>query len=128
MATQTPEPILNLKQLYDRTEQLWTQPLQTLFGTESFVGAMSATRENVLSQQKASREVLERHWDTLRLPTKTDQARLAAQVVTLENKVEGLQDQLESLESKLDAVLLSLSALSERLGHEGAPARSKKTV
>jgi polyhydroxyalkanoic acid synthase PhaR subunit len=129
MATTTPEPFLNLKEVYDRTEQFWTKPLQTLFGTESFVAGMSATREGVLHQQKASRELLERHWDTLRLPTKTDHARLAAQVVTLENKVEGLADQLESLESKLDAVLINLAALSERLGQaETAKARSKQAV
>lgn len=117
MATNAAEPILSLKDLYDRTEQFWTKPLQTLFGTESFVAGMSATRENVLSQHKVTKELLERHWDQLRLPTKTDHARLAAQGVALENKVEGLQDQLESLESKLDAVLINLSALSERLGN-----------
>jgi polyhydroxyalkanoic acid synthase PhaR subunit len=126
MATNTPEPILSLKDLYDRTEQFWTKPLQTLFGTESFVAGMSATRENVLTQQKVSRELLERHWDSLRLPTKTDHARMAAQVVALENKVEGLQDQLESLESKLDAVLINLAALTERLGHEPVRAKAAK--
>jgi polyhydroxyalkanoic acid synthase PhaR subunit len=109
MATASPEPILNLKQLYDRTEQLWTKPLQTLFGTESFVAGMSATRESVLHQQKASRELLERHWDTLRLPTKTDHARLAAQVVNLENKVDAMQDQLDRLEGKLDALISHLA-------------------
>lgn len=122
MATPTAEPIVNLKQLYDRTEQFWTQPLQTLFGTESFVGAMSATRENVLTQTKTSRELLERHWDTLRLPTKTDHARLAAQVVTLENKVEGLQDQLDRMEQKLDALIAQLAASPER---PAATAKSK---
>ncbi|MFN3430925.1 MAG: hypothetical protein ACK46X_13345 [Candidatus Sericytochromatia bacterium] len=126
MATPTPDLFPSLKNLYDRTEEFWTKPLQTLFGTETFVAGMSATRENVLTQQKLTRETLERHWDQLRLPTKTDHARLAAQVVALENKVEGLQDQLEGLESKLDAVLSNLATLSERLGHEPAAARRAK--
>lgn len=117
MATATPEPILNLKALYDRTEQLWTQPLQTLFGTESFVAGMSATREGVLHQTKASRELLERHWDALRLPTKSDNARLAAQVVNLENKVDAMQDQLDRLESKLDALISHLAEPTRAKAH-----------
>ena len=115
MAANSPlEPIVSLKDLYDRTEQLLTQPLQTLFGTESFVTALSATRESALHQQKASRELLERHWDSLRLSTKSDNARLAAQVVVVENKIDALTDRLDSLEAKLSAVLTHLEAMSER--------------
>jgi hypothetical protein len=106
----TPRPILSWKDLYDRTEAFWSKPLQEMLGSETVVGMMSLTRENALTQQQFSREVLEQHWDTLRLPTKTDHARLAGQVVQLESKVEALEDRLESLDGKLDQILNLLAA------------------
>ena len=114
MAT-TPDLFMTWKEMYDRTESLLTKPLQTVMGTEGFVEAMSATREGVLHQQKMSRELWEQHWGQLRLPTKTDHARLAAQVVALETKIEGLESSLVGLEGKLDAVLNKLAAIAERM-------------
>lgn len=103
------------KELYDRSEELWSKPIQEMLGTESFVSWMSQTREQTLTQQKLSRESLEKHWDSLRLPTKSDLSRLAGQVVDLENKVEALDDRLDAVEGKIDALVHRFDQLFERL-------------
>ncbi|MNK97055.1 hypothetical protein D3C87_1173700 [compost metagenome] len=111
----TPDLFTSWKELYDRSEELWSKPMQEMLGTESFVRWMSATREQTLTQQQMTRENLEKHWDSLRLPTKSDLARLAGQVVNLEAKVEALDDRLDVMEGKLDALFNRLDILLERL-------------
>ena len=135
----TPDLFTSWKELYDRSEELWSKPMQEMLGTESFVRWMSATREQTLTQQQMTRENLEKHWDSLRLPTKSDLARLAGQVVNLEAKVEALDDRLDVVEGKLDALFNRLDSLLERLDSnmtvravtpepivEALPAKSKR--
>ena len=116
MTTQAaPDLFKSWKELYDRSEELWSKPMQEMLGTESFVSWMSATREQTLTQQQMSRESLEKHWDSMRLPTKTDLARLASQVVDLEAKVEALDDRLDVMEGKIDALFNRFDLILERL-------------
>lgn len=116
MTTQAqPDFFKTWKELYDRSEELWSKPMQEMLGTESFVAWMSATRESALTQQKMSRESLEATWDAMRLPSKTDIARLAGQVVALENKVDALEDRLDDMQATLDKVLGHMDTLVERL-------------
>ncbi len=116
MTTQAPPDLFKTwKELYDRSEELWSKPMQEMLGTESFVSWMSATREQSLTQHQLSRESLEKHWDSLRLLTKTDLARLAGQVVDLEAKVDALDDRLDAMEGKLDALFNRLDLILERL-------------
>jgi hypothetical protein len=68
---------------------------------------MSLSREQFLTQSKTTREAWETHWASLRLPSLSDHARLAGQIVALESKIEGLED-------KLDTALAHLEALSTR--------------
>lgn len=124
MTTQAaPRPMLSWKDLYDRAESFWTKPLQEMLATESAAGWMGLTREGVLTQQQATRELWEKHWEALRLPTKTDHARLAGQVVQLENKIEGLEAQMEAIAGKLDQLLSQLAAESPE--NEGGKRRQK---
>ncbi len=140
MNTQTPPDFFKTwKDLYDRSEELLSKPMQELLGTESFVSWMSATREQTLSHQQVSRETLEKHWEALRLPSKSDLVRLAGQVVDLESKVESLDDRLDVIEGKLDALFGRLDIVLERLDSgmtvrtatpsmivEGLPEKSKR--
>ncbi|HEY9724607.1 MAG TPA: hypothetical protein V6D47_21575 [Oscillatoriaceae cyanobacterium] len=127
MTTQAaPSPLPTWKNLYDQAESFWTKPLQELLATETVVGWMGLTRESVLTQQQASREMLEKHWEALRLPSKSDHARLASQVVQLENKVEGLEEHLEAISAKLDRVLSQLAAIApDTSDNEGGKRRQK---
>ncbi len=112
MATQAPPKplpfplaeLLNPKAIYDRAEAFWTVPLQTLFGTETFVTAMANTREQVLTQHGATKDALESQWAALRLPSLADHARLAGMIVSLEAKLEAVDDRFEESEAQLKSV------------------------
>jgi polyhydroxyalkanoic acid synthase PhaR subunit len=115
MTTPTPDLFKTWKELYDRSEEFWSKPMHDMLGSESFVGWMTAVREQTLTHKQMSRENLEQYWESLRLPSKTDLARLAGQVVNLEAKVEALDDRLDLMEGKLDALFARLDVVLERL-------------
>ena len=128
-ASPRPELFMTWKDMYDRVEGFWTKPLQEMLATDTYVGTMANVRENILTQQNVAKDMMETHWETLRLPTKTDHARLAGQVVALEAKVDAAHDRLEGLEAKLDAILGKLDTLvpaeSEGEDTEGGKRRRK---
>lgn len=124
MTTQAPA-LPTWKDLYDQTEKFWTAPLQSLLGTETFVSLMGTTREQILTQQKTSREAFEAYWAAVRLPSLADHARLAGQVVALENKLEGLEDKLDDVTGKLGAIATQLEAVMPQL--EALAAKKAKT-
>lgn len=99
------------KDWYDQAEAFWTRPLKTLLGSEIFNSLMAVNREGLLSQQRLGREFLEKYWDNLRLPTKTDHARLASQVVDLENKVEALGERWDGFEEQIRRVIEQQEAI-----------------
>ena len=113
MTTSTPSlpQIPNWKELYDRTEAFWTKPLQQVLGSDSYLAMAGVVREQALTRHQVAKESMEAYWEQLRLPTKSDHARLAGQVVALEAKVEAVADRIDTLGAKLDAVL---AALAER--------------
>lgn len=118
MANQTPNADLfqAWKQLYDEYESTWSKATQEMLESETFTKTLTQTREQYLSGRKMSKEALEKHWESLRIPTKTDVARVAGLVTALENKIDALEDaqdtlsaHLNRIESKLDALLGSLA-------------------
>ena len=111
MTTSTPSlpQIPNWKELYDRTESFWTKPLQQVLGSDTYLAMAGVVREQALTRHQITKEAAEAYWDAMRLPTKTDHARLAGQVVALEAKVELVNDRLDGLNTKLDAILAALA-------------------
>lgn len=109
----TPAFPMTWKELYDQTEAFWSKPLHQLLGSETMSAAFGLTRDNALTQHQLTREVLERYWETLRLPSMKEHTRLASQVVALENKVEGVEDRLQALHDKLDTIQELLARMSE---------------
>lgn len=125
MTTSTPTlpQIPNWKELYDRTESFWTKPLQQVLGSDTYLAMAGVVREQALTRHQLSKEAAEAYWDALRLPTKSDHARLAGQVVALEGKVEGVNDRLDVLNAKLDAILAAVADASR--GEEGGKGKKK---
>jgi polyhydroxyalkanoic acid synthase PhaR subunit len=111
MATASPTtpPLPTWKHVYDRTEAFWTGPLQALLGSESYMTAASVLREASLTRHKVTRETLDAYWETMRLPSMVDHARLAGQVVQLEHKVELLHDRLDAIGQQLEALLAAVN-------------------
>jgi len=114
MASETPSADLfqAWKALYDQYETTWTKATQEMLESESFTQSLTQTREQYLSGRKVNKETMERYWESMRIPTKTDVARVAGLISSLENKIDDLEDaqdtlvaQLNRIESKLDALL-----------------------
>ena len=122
MTTSTPSlpQIPNWKELYDRTEAFWTKPLQQVLGSDSYLAMAGVVREQALTRHQLTKEAAEAYWDALRLPTKTDHARLAGQVVALEAKVEALNDRFVEVSTKLDAILAALGDKGNKKKHPDA--------
>ena len=122
MTTSTPSlpQIPNWKELYDRTEAFWTKPLQQVLGSDSYLAMAGVVREQALTRHQLTKEAAEAYWDALRLPTKTDHARLAGQVVALEAKVEALNDRFDEVSTKLDAILAALGEKGKKKNHSEA--------
>lgn len=118
MTTSTPSlpQIPNWKELYDRTESFWTKPLQQVLGSDTYLAMAGLVREQALTRHQVTKEAAEAYWDAMRLPTKTDHARLAGQVVALEAKVEAVNERLDGLSTKLDAILAALEGASPDAG------------
>ncbi len=137
MTSQTPGADLfqAWKGLYDQYESTWTKATQEMLESESFTKTLSQTREQYLSGRKVSKETMERYWESLRIPTKTDVARVAGMVNALENKIDALEDahdtlmaQLSRIESKLDALLtppVEVAATKQVPTAKAAAGRSK---
>ncbi len=126
MTTSTPSlpQIPNWKELYDRTESFWTKPLQQVLGSDTYLAMAGVVREQALTRHQLTKEAAEAYLDAMRLPTKSDHARLAGQVVALEAKVEAVNDRLDTLTAKLDAILAAVSE-APRGGDEGGKHKKK---
>ncbi|HEY9898032.1 MAG TPA: hypothetical protein V6D00_02515 [Pantanalinema sp.] len=111
-ASSQTDPFAAWKQMFDQFEQAWTPTMHETLNSEAFASALGDTREQALSSQAAMREGMEKYLQSMRVPTKSDHAALAAQVVALEAKIEALDDRFDAVERKLDQILYGLTALA----------------
>ncbi len=108
--------------VYEETEKLWTGPLQEFMGSELFVKWLETGREAYLNQVNLSSDSLEQYWTAVRLPHKGDIANLAGQVVTVETKVENLDEQLDAVMSRMGVLENMLSRIEAKLDQAGTAA------
>ncbi len=114
--TQNGTTTLPWAETYAEAEKLWTGPIQDFMGSEFFVKWMEVGRDVYLAQTEVSRESLEKYWEAVRLPHKGDIVSLAGQLITVESKVEAIE---EGLEAVADRVAL-LVGMIENLGTKPA--------
>jgi len=132
----TPEDHFSaLKQWYDSTSEMWSKVVGDAIGTDQFAEAMGRILESYTSFSRMFRQVSKASFHNLQLPTRSDIARLAELVVSLEEKVDRIEDsleqsgfpplqedagearqhleaRLEQLENKLDKVLVLLEKMT----------------
>lgn len=111
-ASSQTDPFAAWKQMFDQFEQAWTPTVNETLNSEAFASALGDVREQQLSSQAALREGMEKYLQNMRVPTKSDHAALAAQVVALEAKIEALEDRFDGIDRKLDQILYGLTALA----------------
>lgn len=130
MATLTPPTDLYSawKALYDRVESTFAPATQQLLQTEGYAAALGLAREQYVTALEMTREGLEAYWENLRLSTKTDLSRVAGQIVTLEYRVEALEDTLEAVSDKLDALLAIAESAAPKPAPKPAPQSPRKST
>lgn len=127
MANQTPGADLfqAWKELYDQYESTWSKTTQEMLESETFTRSLSQNREQYLSGRKVNKETMERYWQSLRIPTKTDVARVASHLNSLENKIDALEDANEILTAHLSRIEAKLDALLKAPTEKAPTGRSK---
>ena len=113
--TASPDLMAQWKQFLDQWIAAWAKVLEQAMGTETFAQAMGKQLETFLNAatpaKKAAEQQTEATLAALGVASRSQVVGVAAQLVQLEDKVEGLED-------RLDAILKRLSELSVALKTE----------
>jgi polyhydroxyalkanoic acid synthase PhaR subunit len=97
-----PDPFELWRQIYETNERAWNAVLERTVNNPAFAESSSKVLETFLSAQKTVRENMRSYLEQINLPTREDIARLGELIVSLEEKVDQLDDRLSRIETKLN--------------------------
>ena len=103
------DPFTFYKQWYDATSDTWSKVVGDIITTEEFTKASSQFLENYLGFVKTSRRTYEEYFKNLQLPTRSDITRIAELIVSLENKVDTIEDALENVDDSIGQLVTDTS-------------------
>ncbi len=105
-APASPELLTQWKQFLDQWIEAWSKVLGQTMGTEHFAKLMGQSLDQLLTAQapikKAGDQAIEQTLQALNLPSRTQLAAVAKQIVELEDRIERLEDMLGTLLRRLD--------------------------
>lgn len=105
----TPELTSQWKQFLDQSIEAWSKALSQAMSTESFAQMMGKTLDQwLVSQAPAKRladQSVEAALQALNLPSRTQVAGVAKQIVELEERLDRLEDTLAALGRRLEDAL-----------------------
>lgn len=110
------EPFTFFKEWYDATSETWATIVGDVIGTERFMESVKEFLENYTGFAKSLRRFNEEYFRNLQLPTRSDIARVAELVVTVEDKVDAVEDMLEGFEDGY-AKLATVEGVEKVAGH-----------
>ena len=122
-AADQPKPAADLmaywQQMYSMNEEQATRYFQQLVSSDMFAAAMNRYVEAITPTQEAIQRNLEKFLQANGLPTRGDITRLAEQIVTLDAKLDMVQDEIEDLiddnNAGLSATVATLQAALENI-------------
>ncbi len=103
------------KQWYDTTSDTWAKFVEDTIGSEKFLEIVRPFLESYTTFIKTFRNAEEEYLRSLQLPTRSDVARVAELVVSLEEKVDQIDDAFEDNYARM-ATRQSIAELDRRLG------------
>lgn len=110
--TTSPDLMAQWKQFLDQWIAAWAKVLEQAMSTETFAQAMGKQLESFLGAagptKKAAEQQIESALSALGVPSRGQVVALAAQLVQLEEKVEGLEDRLDAILKRLGELASSL--------------------
>ncbi len=92
------DPVTFVKQWYDATSDTLSQAVGDTISSEQFLEAQRQFIETFTSAVSVSNRVNEQYFKNLQLPTRSDIARVAELVISLEDKVDKIEDAFENFE------------------------------
>ncbi len=131
-----PDPFTVFKQWYEATSDVWTKMADDVVANQEVLKASSEFLDSYARLYRALRRGNEEYWHNLQLPTRSDIARVADLVVSLEEKVDRIDDAFDDLSERLaqdeanSAIEKQLAQLEQRLEQvtKGQQASSAATV
>jgi polyhydroxyalkanoic acid synthase PhaR subunit len=96
-----PSPFELWRQIYETNERAWSAVLERTVNNPAFAESSGKILETFLSAQKTVRDNMRQYLEQVNLPTREDIARLGELIVSLEEKVDQLDDRLARIESSL---------------------------
>jgi len=102
------------KQFLDQWIAAWSKVLEQAMGTETFAQAMGKQMESFLNTSGPVKKAAEQQIDAglagLGLPSRSQVIGVAAQIVQLEDKVDGLEDRLDAVAKELRELTAAVKA------------------
>ncbi len=92
------DPFELWRQIYETNERAWNAVLERTVNNPAFAESSGKILETFLSAQKTVRENMRSYLEQINLPTREDIARLGELIVSLEEKVDQLDDRLARIE------------------------------
>lgn len=101
------DPVSVWKNMSQQNEQAWTQFMAQLVNTPEFAASLGRTASSQAAMRDATRKAAQTYLEAANMPTRDDITRLAAQIVALDAKLDGLDERiseagLEGLTARLD--------------------------
>lgn len=116
------DPFELWRQIYETNERAWNTVLERTVNNVGFAESSGKILETFLSAQKTVRDNMRQYLEQINLPTREDIARLGELIVSLEEKIDQLDDRL----ARLEAARISTSDRGDPSTSGGAtPARSR---
>src|SRR5947208_10706948 len=100
-ARRPPDPFELWRQIYDTNERAWNAILERTVNNPAFAESSGKILETFLSAQKTVRDNMRSYLEQVNLPTREDIARLGELIISLEEKVDQLDDRLSNIEAQL---------------------------
>jgi polyhydroxyalkanoic acid synthase PhaR subunit len=116
------DPFELWRQIYETNERAWNAVLERTVNNPAFAESSGKILETFLSAQKTIRENMRSYLEQINLPTREDIGRLGELIVSLEEKVDQLDDRLARIER---AVTQKAADSAPSTPAASAPARPK---
>jgi polyhydroxyalkanoic acid synthase PhaR subunit len=115
------DPFELWRQIYESNERAWNAVLERTINNAGFAESTGKILETFLAAQKTVRDNMRIYLEQINLPTREDIRRLGELIVSLEEKVDQLDDRLSSIEAGLRARAIADQAAAAVKDVQAAP-------
>src|SRR5216684_7273667 len=109
------DPFELWRQIYETNERAWNAVLERTVNNPAFAESSAKILETFLSAQKTVRDNMRSYLEQINMPTREDIGRLGELIVSLEEKVDQLDDRVANLERSIGAATTASAKMGAQL-------------